>query len=95
MTAQQPNNPLHGVTLEMMLRRMVERFGWEGLARDVPIRCFLVDPSLTSALKYLRKAPRARKKVEEVYARFVTGRAVRPGRAGPPTPIRRPSRRRT
>ena len=95
MTAQQPNNPLHGVTLEMMLRRMVERFGWEGLARDVPIRCFLVDPSLTSALKYLRKAPRARQKVEEVYARFVTGRAVRPGRAGPPTPIRRPSRRRT
>jgi len=67
----QPNNPLHGITLERMLREMVERFGWEGLARDVPARCFLVEPTMTSALKYLRKAPRTRKKVEEVYARFV------------------------
>jgi uncharacterized protein (DUF2132 family) len=95
MTTTQPNNPLHGVTLEMMLRQMVERFGWEGLARDVPLTCFLVDPSMTSALKYLRKAPRARRKVEEVYARFVTGRAGRPGRAEPPAAIRRPSRKRT
>jgi len=70
----QRNNPLHGVTLETMLQQMVDRFGWEGLARDVPIRCFLVDPSLTSALKYLRKAPRARQKVEEIYLRFVTKR---------------------
>ena len=74
MTAQQPNNPLHGVTLEMMLRQMVDRFGWEGLARDIPINYFLVDPSMTSALKYLRKAPRARRKVEEIYARFVARR---------------------
>ena len=74
MTDPQPNNPLHGITLEHMLRQMVERFGWEGLARDIPINCFRVDPSMTSALKYLRKAPRARKKVEEVYARFVAGR---------------------
>jgi uncharacterized protein (DUF2132 family) len=76
MTDRQRNNPLHGVTLETMLRQMVERFGWEGLARDIPINCFLVEPSLTSALKYLRKAPRARQKVEEVYARFL---ARRPG----------------
>jgi uncharacterized protein (DUF2132 family) len=75
MTAQQPNIPLHGVTLEMMLEQMVERFGWDGLARDIPINCFRVDPSMTSALKYLRKAPRARKKVEEIYARLVAGRA--------------------
>jgi uncharacterized protein (DUF2132 family) len=74
MTGSQPNNPLHGVTLEMMLREMVERFGWEGLARDIPIRCFLVEPSMTSALKYLRKAPRTRLKVEAVYARFVAAR---------------------
>jgi uncharacterized protein (DUF2132 family) len=74
MTTSQPNNPLHGVTLEMMLRQMVERFGWEGLARDVPLKCFLVDPSMTSALKYLRKAPRARQKVEEVYVRFLARR---------------------
>ena len=70
----QPNNPLHGVTLERMLREMVERFGWEGLARDIPINCFRVDPSIGSALKYLRKAPRARRKVEEIYVRFVAGR---------------------
>jgi uncharacterized protein (DUF2132 family) len=70
MSESQPNNPLHGITLETMLREMVERFGWEGLARDVPLNCFRVDPSLTSALKYLRKAPRARRKVEDVYARF-------------------------
>jgi len=94
MPARQPNNPLHGVTLEMMLRQMVERFGWEGLARDVPIRCFLVDPSLTSALKYLRKAPRARRKVEEVYARSVAERTGRSSGA-PPAGIRRPSRKRT
>ena len=74
MADKQPNNPLHGVTLEMMLREMVDRFGWDGLARDVPLRCFLVEPSMTSALKYLRKAPRARQKVEAVYARFVAGR---------------------
>ncbi len=74
MTRPQPNNPLHGVTLEMMLRQMVERFGWDGLARDVPINCFLIEPSITSALKYLRKAPRARRKVEAIYARFVAAR---------------------
>jgi uncharacterized protein (DUF2132 family) len=71
MTVRQPNNPLHGITLEMMLRRMVDRFGWDGLARDMPINCFRVDPSMTSALKYLRKAPRARRKFEELYARIV------------------------
>ena len=75
MSAPQPNNPLHGVTLERMLREMVERFGWDGLARDIPLNCFRVEPSLTSALKYLRKAPRARKKVEAIYARFVAGRS--------------------
>jgi len=74
MTTPQRNNPLHGVTLQMMLEQLVDRFGWEGLARDVPLRCFLVDPTMVSALKYLRKAPRARKRVEEVYLSFVAGR---------------------
>lgn len=94
MVDRQPNNPLHGITLERMLREMVERFGWEGLARDVPVRCFLVEPSMTSALKYLRKAPRARRKVEEVYTRFVARR----GDGSPPEPdsgTTRPSRSRT
>ena len=74
MSTLQPNNPLHGVTLEMMLREMVERWGWEGIARDMPIACFKSDPSITSALKYLRKAPRARAKVEALYAQFVAGK---------------------
>ena len=69
MSGFQPNNPLHGVTLEKMLREMVELWGWEGLARDIPINCFRVDPTITSALKYLRKAPRARAKVEAMYLR--------------------------
>jgi uncharacterized protein (DUF2132 family) len=76
MTDRQPNNPLHGITLERMLRELVDRFGWEGIARDIPINCFRVDPSMTSALKYLRKAPRARSKVEAIYARFVSRRTV-------------------
>ena len=58
----------------MMLRQMIEHSGWDGLARDIPINCFLVDPTMASALKYLRKAPRARGKVEELYARFVARR---------------------
>ena len=74
VSTTQPRNPLHGVTLEQMLRQMVECFGWEGLARDVPLNCFRVDPTMTSALKYLRKAPRARKQVEDIYLRFVTER---------------------
>ena len=95
MTDRQPNNPLHGVTLEKMLREMVDRFGWEGLARDIPINCFRVNPSMTSALKYLRKAPRARKKVEDLYARFASRRG---GGAGPTersAGTTRPSRSRT
>lgn len=79
MSARQPNNPLHGVTLERMLREMVEAYGWDGLARDIPINCFRVDPTLGSALKYLRKAPRARTQVEEVYLAFVAKRDRRPG----------------
>jgi uncharacterized protein (DUF2132 family) len=71
MSGFQPNNPLHGITLEQMLREMVERWGWEGIARDMPIACFKDAPTITSALKYLRKAPRARAKFEDLYARFV------------------------
>lgn len=73
MATRQANNPLHGLTLETMLRQLVERYGWDGLARDLPLICFRVDPSIPSALKYLRKAPRARKKLEDLYARYVAG----------------------
>ena len=80
MSTSQPRNPLHGVTLERMLRELVEAFGWEGLARDVPVKCFLVDPSINSALKYLRKATRHRAQVEGIYLRWLERRSRQDGR---------------
>lgn len=67
MAEPQPNNPLHGVTLEMLLTRLVERYGWPELGRRVRIQCFLSDPSIASSLKFLRRTPWARKKVEALY----------------------------
>jgi uncharacterized protein (DUF2132 family) len=69
MTGAQPKNPLHGITLEMILTRLVERYGWDELGRRIPIKCFTDNPSLTSSLKFLRRTPWARKKVEELYLR--------------------------
>ena len=63
----QPNNPLHGITLERMLNELVEEFGWDNLADMIRIRCFAYDPSVKSSLKFLRKTPWARQKVEDVY----------------------------
>lgn len=60
-------DPLHGVTLKMMIERLVERYGWEELGKDVKIRCFTFNPSIKSSLTFLRKTPWARKKVEEIY----------------------------
>lgn len=67
MTEQQPNNPLHGVTLEQIVTHLVERFGWEELGSRIKIRCFTSDPSVKSSLKFLRKTPWARQKVEGLY----------------------------
>lgn len=64
---QQKNNPLHGLTLEAILTELVAHFTWAGLAERIPIRCFSHDPSITSSLKFLRKTPWAREKVEELY----------------------------
>ena len=64
---QQPNNPLHGVTLQAILEFLVDRIGWDAMARAVDIRCFTHEPSLTSSLKFLRKVPWARAKVEQLY----------------------------
>lgn len=64
---QQPNNPLHGVTLAAMLEYLVERLGWEKMARSVDILCFTNQPSIPSSLKFLRKVPWARAKVEQLY----------------------------
>ena len=64
---QQPRNPLHGVTLEAMVRALQAHYGWDGLARHITIRCFAVDPNASSSLKFLRKTPWARDKVESLY----------------------------
>ena len=67
MSDTQPNNPLHGVTLQQMLTELVEHHGWVGLGRQIDIRCFNVDPSISSSLKFLRRTPWAREKVEALY----------------------------
>ena len=71
MTATQPNNPLHGITLEHMLTRLVERYGWESLGSVINIRCFQNDPSIKSSLKFLRRTPWAREQVEALYLREI------------------------
>lgn len=68
MPSTQPNNPLHGVTLEAMLNHLVATYGWEELGETIRIRCFTHDPSVKSSLTFLRKTPWARAKVEELYA---------------------------
>jgi uncharacterized protein (DUF2132 family) len=67
MSEQQPNNPLHGMTLEKIINALVEHYGWGELGMYVKIRCFNSNPSVKSSLKFLRKTPWARKKVEELY----------------------------
>ena len=65
--SEQTNNPLHGITLEQLLTRLLEQYGWEGLAQRIDINCFKSDPSIKSSLKFLRKTDWARKKVEHLY----------------------------
>jgi len=67
MDPKQPNNPLHGVTLEQIIVYLVEYYGWEQLGYRINIRCFNENPSVKSSLVFLRKTPWARKKVEELY----------------------------
>ncbi|MFA6789878.1 MAG: VF530 family protein [Arcobacteraceae bacterium] len=62
-----PNNPLHGIKLEDILNYLVERFGWEELAKRININCFKSNPSVKSSLTFLRKTPWAREKVEKLY----------------------------
>lgn len=63
----QPNNPLHGITLETIVTRLVAHYGWKELANRMDINCFKSDPSIKSSLKFLRRTPWARTKVEELY----------------------------
>lgn len=66
-TSHQPNNPLHGVKLENILEKLVLAYGWEELGMVIDIRCFNYDPSIKSSLKFLRRTPWAREKVEKLY----------------------------
>ena len=63
----QARNPLHGITLEAMVTALSDHYGWEDLAQRIPVRCFALDPSVSSSLKFLRKTPWAREKVEGLY----------------------------
>lgn len=74
----QPKNPLHGVTLAMMLEQLVARIGWEHMGSAVPIRCFTHDPSIASSLKFLRRTPWARAQVEALYLRTCVERERSP-----------------
>mgnify|MGYP001616994547 FL=1 len=70
MATPQINNPLHGITLEKMLSELVEGLGWAEMGRCIAIRCFTHDPSLSSSLRFLRRTPWARAKVEALYLQY-------------------------
>jgi len=67
MQEKQAHNPLHGKTLEMILKHLVEYYGWQELGERLPVNCFLMDPSIKSCLTFFRKTPWARRKVEDLY----------------------------
>ncbi|EGG94101.1 hypothetical protein IMCC1989_319 [gamma proteobacterium IMCC1989] len=72
MSDQQPNNPLHGITLEKVVTKLVDHYGWEDLSAYININCFKSDPSIKSSLKFLRKTQWARDKVESLYIKTFT-----------------------
>lgn len=71
MAHEQPNNPLHGITLDLILNQLVKQYGWAELGKRIPIKCFTDNPSIKSSLKFLRQTPWARKKVEDVYLKSI------------------------
>ena len=75
MHPNHPNDPLHGVTLEMMLNALVEYYGWDQLAQAVRIRCFHFNPSVKSSLTFLRKTPWARAEVESLYKQMLISKS--------------------
>ncbi len=72
----QPDNPLHGATLQHIVESLADYYGWAELGQRIPIRCFTHDPSVSSSLKFLRRTPWAREKVEALYVD--TWRSTRP-----------------
>ena len=71
MTTQKSNDPLHGITLAMMIEQLADHYGWDELGVLIPVRCFLFDPTIKSSLAFLRKTPWARSKVETLYLKVV------------------------
>jgi uncharacterized protein (DUF2132 family) len=69
MAGNQQNNPLHGITLEAILNKLLEQYDWEDLGSRINIRCFTHDPSIKSSLVFLRRTPWAREQVEQLYVR--------------------------
>lgn len=70
----QPNNPLHGITLEQIINELVAHYGWEYMGTMIKIKCFNEDPSVKSSLKFLRRTPWARTKVEQMYLNMLSKR---------------------
>jgi len=87
--AAQPRNPLHGLTLEQIVNALVAQYGWEGLGERIAVRCFIDKPSISSSLKFLRKTPWAREKVESLYLFML--RDTRRGATAKSAPTIRPS----
>lgn len=75
MKETQLNNPLHGVTLEQILNELVLGYGWDRLGQQIDIRCFNFEPSIASSLKFLRRTPWARTRVESLYVNMVSGQS--------------------
>jgi len=67
MPSDHPNDPLHGITLETIVQRLVDHYGWQELGDRIRINCFQIDPSVKSSLTFLRKTPWARRKVEDLF----------------------------
>lgn len=87
MSESQPNNPLHGLTLEKILVQLQAHYGWDGLAYRINVNCFKSDPSIKSSLKFLRKTQWARDKVEALYIRTFTSASVpSSAKQTPPSP---------
>ncbi|MCL6688117.1 VF530 family protein [Pseudomonas sp. R3.Fl] len=72
--SERPKDPLHGMTLQTILERLLEQYGWEGLAKRIDIRCFKSEPSIKSSLTFLRRTPWAREQVEKLYVQTVRGK---------------------
>ena len=71
---QHPRDPLHGVKLTTIMEELLAAYGWDGLSRRIPVRCFTMNPSISSSLKFLRKTPWAREKVEALYLNHLTAK---------------------